>query len=60
MIPVQLISHEKRIIARFITMSKENQVDTYVALSGLPETSGPLLIAMQQIFKMLNNCEVTA
>lgn len=60
MIPVQLMSHEKRILASFTTMSKENQVDTYIALSGLPETSGPLRIAMKQVFKMLNNCEVTA
>ena len=58
MISVQLMSHEKRILARYITMSKENQVDTYVALFGLPETSGPLLIAMKQVFTMLNNSEV--
>ena len=58
MISVQLMSHEKRILARYITMSKENQVDTYVELFGLPETSGPLLIAMKQVFTMLNNSEV--
>ena len=60
MISVQLMNHEKRILARFTTMSKEKQVDTYVALYGLPETSGPLLIAMKQVFTMLNNCEVIA
>lgn len=58
MISVQLMSHEKQILASFIIMSKENQVDTYAALSGLPETSGPLLIAMKQVFTMINNSEV--
>ncbi len=58
MVTVQLLSHEKRILASFITKTERNQVDMYDALAGLPETSGPLLLAMEQVFFMLNNRKV--
>jgi len=58
MVTVQLLSHEKRILASFITQTERNQVDMYDALAGLPETGAPLLIAMEQVFYMLNNRKV--
>ena len=58
MYAVQLLAYEKRILASFITKTERNQVDMYDALAGLPETGAPLLIAMEQVFYMLNNRKV--